>query len=127
MDSRIRWANLVCSPDVNDSRSVARTTDVGARYLDMMRLSSGAGVDNGNNKLRCGGELGVVLTTIQIEKGYRRNLQDILMHVRSPFGSKNMRLWGAVKLMLSTFPNSLSPHGFGMFIRRLLKEVTLHV
>jgi len=32
--------------------------DVGARYLDMTRLSSGAGVDNGNNILRYGGELG---------------------------------------------------------------------
>jgi hypothetical protein len=49
------------------------------------------------------------------------------MHVRSPLGSKEMCLWGVVKLMLSTLADSLSPHSFGMFIRRLLKEVTLHV
>jgi hypothetical protein len=38
--------------------------DVGARYLDMTRLSSGAGVDNGNNILRYGGELGAAASTM---------------------------------------------------------------
>jgi hypothetical protein len=77
IDSRIRWANLACSPDVKDSRNVTRTTDVGARYLDMMRLSSGAGVDNGNSKLQCGGELRVELTRMQIESGCREETHRI--------------------------------------------------
>ena len=38
--------------------------DVGARYLEMMRLSSGAGVDNGNSILRYGGELGAASTML---------------------------------------------------------------
>jgi hypothetical protein len=64
---------------------------------------------------------------IDRERGQRRYSQDILMHVRSPLRSKEMSLWGAVKLMLSTLANSLSPHGFGILIRRLLKEVTPHM
>lgn len=43
--------------------------DVGARYLSMTRLSSGAGVDNGNNILRYGGELGAASTMLQIKEG----------------------------------------------------------
>jgi hypothetical protein len=93
----------------------------------MMRLSSGAGVDNGNSKLHCGGELGVALTTIQIERVARENSQDILVHACSPLGSKKVGFWGAVKLVLSTFPNSPGPHGLRVFICRLLKEVTLHM
>ena len=61
------------------------------------------------------------------ERGERGYSQDILMHVRRPLRSKEMCLRGVVKLLLSALANSPSPHGFGMFIRRLLKEVTLHV
>ena len=49
-----------------------RTMDVGARYLDMMRLSSGAGVDNGNNILRYGGELGGDSTMLQIKRRLKK-------------------------------------------------------
>ena len=68
---------MACSPDVKDSCSVERTTDVGARYLDMTRLSSGAGVDNGNSRLQCGGELGIALTRMQIERGGREDTHRI--------------------------------------------------
>ena len=77
MDSRIRSANLACSPDVKDSCSVARTRDVGARYLDMTRLSSGAGADTGNSRLQCGGELGVALIRMQIGRRGRESAHRI--------------------------------------------------
>lgn len=46
--------------------------DVGARYLDMIRLSSGAGVVNGNNILRYGGELGAASTMLQIKRRQKK-------------------------------------------------------
>jgi hypothetical protein len=46
--------------------------DVGARYLDTMRLSSGAGVVNGNNILRYGGELRAASAMLQIKRRLKK-------------------------------------------------------